>query len=358
LSEGQIDYLVAHATANKQQRYKPWPVIAQECGLGDISQATIYRAFEARGYTRARPRKKPYLTKDQKTARYNFAKRMLYELRTGADVIVCVDEAKATAGIVGERLVTRTSDELWHEDCVEPKFDKRTGLLFFGIIGRNFKGKCYIFDPESPEERKRIQRDWEASVQPQFNALLEEYEWKLQKYEQAKAAQAAAKGKAKATIKTGRKPRKPTMKLFPHRNPNIRGVDWYRYVEEVVKPILRPELERFIEEKDPWCLPKLIQDNAGAHEKAVNDGYFMDMPCELLRWPSDSPDLNPIEHIWEWIRRQISSRYGYLKANQVRGVWLEMWKELPISVINKAMDHFLVVLQRCVDQQGDNRYNG
>lgn len=77
---------------------------------------------------------------------------MLYELRTGPDVIVCVDEAKVTAGIVGERLIIRISAELWHEDCVEPKFDERIGLLFFGIIGRNFKGKCYIFDPESPEE--------------------------------------------------------------------------------------------------------------------------------------------------------------------------------------------------------------
>jgi hypothetical protein len=67
-----------------------------------------------------------------------------------------MDKAKATTGIVGERLVIRTSDKLWHEDCIEPKFDKRTGLLFFGIIGRNFKGKCYIFDPESPEERKRV----------------------------------------------------------------------------------------------------------------------------------------------------------------------------------------------------------
>jgi hypothetical protein len=64
------------------------------------------------------------------------------------------------------------------------------------------------------------------------------------------------------------------------------------YVNEIIEPILRPDLERFKEEKDPWCLPKLIQDNAGAYEKAVNGGYFMDMPCELLRWPSDSPDLS------------------------------------------------------------------
>ena len=129
-------------------------------------------------------------------------------------------------------------------------------------------------------------------------------------------------------------------------------------MNEVIELILRPELERFKEEKDPWCLPKLIQDNAGAHEKAVNDGYFMDMPCELLRWPSDSPDLNPIEHIWEWIRREISRRFRYLKAGQVKAVWLKMWEELPMSVINKAIDHLMVVLQHCVDQKGDNRFNG
>lgn len=120
----------------------------------------------------------------------------------------------------------------------------------------------------------------------------------------------------------------------------------------------RPELERFKGQKDPRCLPKLIQDNAGAHDKAVNDGYFIDMPCELLSWPSDSPGLNSIEHIWEWVRRQISKRYGYLKADQVKGVWPEMWDELPIKVINKAMDHFMLALGRCVNQHGDNRFNG
>ena len=40
------------------------------------------------------------------------------------------------------------------------------------------------------------------------------------------------------------------MKLFPYRKLNIRGVDWFRYVNEVVELILRPELERFKDQKD------------------------------------------------------------------------------------------------------------
>jgi hypothetical protein len=48
------------------------------------------------------------------------------------------------------------------------------------------------------------------------------------------------------------------MKLFPHRKLNVRGINWYRYVNEVIESILRPELERLKEEKDPWYLFKLI----------------------------------------------------------------------------------------------------
>jgi len=104
--------------------------------------------------------------------------------------------------------------------------------------------------------------------------------------------------------------------------------------------------------------PLLIQDGASAHSKAVRENCFDGVYCMILDWPGNSPDLNPIEHIWDGIRRQIGSQYGYLQGGQVREVWVQIWGEVPLEMINQAMDHLKVVAQRCVAQDGDNRFNG
>ena len=251
LSTNDIATLIQCATSSKAQRYKPWPQIAADAGYDHVSDKTIYNAFHAAGYIRAKAKKKPALTDQHKINRKRVADQLLYSLRTGPDIILAVDECKATSGLVGSRMVTRTVDEVWEEDTTEPAFDKRTGLMFFGIIGRNFKGKFYVFDPEDTKEKQRIKDEWEAEVKPQLDVLLIDYEDKLERYETAKARKAAASPADARKIKTGRKPIRPTMKLFPYRGEQVKGIDWYRYLNEVIDPILAPEIDRFIENKDP-----------------------------------------------------------------------------------------------------------
>ena len=34
--------------------------------------------------------------------------------------------------------------------------------------------------------------------------------------------------------------------------------------------------------------------------------WFKDRPnIQLIRWPGNSPDLNPIENVWAWIKRRL-----------------------------------------------------
>ena len=32
-----------------------------------------------------------------------------------------------------------------------------------------------------------------------------------------------------------------------------------------------------------------------------------DNEFSVLQWPSQSPDLNPVEHLWDWVEREIHS---------------------------------------------------
>uniref|UniRef100_A0A673HQB6 Transposase Tc1-like domain-containing protein n=1 Tax=Sinocyclocheilus rhinocerous TaxID=307959 RepID=A0A673HQB6_9TELE len=49
------------------------------------------------------------------------------------------------------------------------------------------------------------------------------------------------------------------------------------------------------------------QDNAPCHKAQIISDWFLEHDNEftLLRWPPQSPDLNPIEHLWDMVEREI-----------------------------------------------------
>ncbi|KAI3375510.1 hypothetical protein L3Q82_003839 [Scortum barcoo] len=62
----------------------------------------------------------------------------------------------------------------------------------------------------------------------------------------------------------------------------------------------------------------LMQDNARPHVAGVCQQFLQDEGIDAMDWPARSPDLNPIEHIWDIMSRSIHQRH--VAPQTVKGV--------------------------------------
>jgi transposase len=87
------------------------------------------------------------------------------------------------------------------------------------------------------------------------------------------------------------------------------------------------------------------QDNDPKHRANINMEYLdkkiqhandKGFKLEVLDWPSQSPDLNPIEHIWKYIKGRLGDKAEYpRKAKNGDELFARIeheWKNVPQSV--------------------------
>ncbi|GFV91323.1 transposable element Tcb2 transposase [Trichonephila clavipes] len=64
-----------------------------------------------------------------------------------------------------------------------------------------------------------------------------------------------------------------------------------------------------------------------------------------MEWPASSPDMNPIEHAWDALRRRVDGRQPPSQTLQeMERALLEEWDRISQLVINSLID---TMSQRC-----------
>uniref|UniRef100_A0A1I7W6E4 DDE_3 domain-containing protein n=1 Tax=Heterorhabditis bacteriophora TaxID=37862 RepID=A0A1I7W6E4_HETBA len=56
----------------------------------------------------------------------------------------------------------------------------------------------------------------------------------------------------------------------------------------------------------------LVQDNAPSHQSAYTKRIFEESNMACLPWPAESPDLNPVELVWDSMKNHITRYLNYL----------------------------------------------
>ena len=78
-------------------------------------------------------------------------------------------------------------------------------------------------------------------------------------------------------------------------------------------------------------------DNDPKHTSKLVTEFLAQKKVRILEWPSQSPDLNPIEHLWEHIERKISVRKPS-NQHDLFELIKRTWEEIPIDVLINLVD--------------------
>lgn len=97
---------------------------------------------------------------------------------------------------------------------------------------------------------------------------------------------------------------------------------------------------------------RFMQDNAKPHIKQEVKEFLITQCTEIITHPPCSPDLNPIEHLWGWIKKKLSN-YVIQDHDQLEIVVLGLWKTINLKKLNKFIDHHVNKLPIIIEKKGN-----
>ena len=107
-----------------------------------------------------------------------------------------------------------------------------------------------------------------------------------------------------------------------------------RYQENVLEPHVVPHFE----DHTLASRPIFMDDNATPHRARVVKDYLQATAIETLPWPARSPDLNPIEHLWDILGRQMRSRDPPVQnLQELTQALHEEWQRIPMFKIRRLI---------------------
>jgi transposase len=258
----------------------------------DCSIWTLYRALLKVGYHLHIPEVKEYLSPKNKKERLDFALKHEKKSKYWWRRGIYTDESSFNSRMMRRLKIWRKRGERFRLDCIQFRFHSgRESFMAWGAIGWNFKSELILLTSES----------------------------------------------------------------------NAKGFSQKAYERQV----LRTELARIAAIKkmgtgksDFFC----VEDNSRVHGKKTtprNHGLCnrARVECNIhsIEWPPKSPDLNPIENVWRFIKQRLRNRkpHGGWSLCDLREAVVDIWdNELTPEVYNKWINELPIRIQAVIARKG------
>lgn len=113
------------------------------------------------------------------------------------------------------------------------------------------------------------------------------------------------------------------------------------YIQTVLQPVLLP----FIQQHFPNGNFEFQHDNAPAHRARITTQFLQANQINVLDWPPLSPDMSPIEHVWDELGRRVYARNPPPQTiQQLQQALIAEWNNLPQQRISNKI---LSMRRRC-----------
>jgi transposase len=77
-----------------------------------------------------------------------------------------------------------------------------------------------------------------------------------------------------------------------------------------------------------------MQDNAPCHTAKVVRDFLSEKDIDVLPWPPQSPDMNPIENLWAIIKKRRQKKYGLPKTkNDLIEQIFDIWDNIEVALV-------------------------
>ncbi|UYV63376.1 hypothetical protein LAZ67_2003894 [Cordylochernes scorpioides] len=116
-----------------------------------------------------------------------------------------------------------------------------------------------------------------------------------------------------------------------------------RYVDDVLRPVTLPYLQGV-----PNALYQ--QDNARPHTARISQQALQD--AQMLPWPPYSPDLSPIEHVWDIIGRRLHALPQPRSEDELWQMVEREWRAIPQDAIRTLIDSLPRSVAACIAVRG------
>lgn len=119
------------------------------------------------------------------------------------------------------------------------------------------------------------------------------------------------------------------------------------YLENVIRPIVLPRSEEF----GPNFI--FMDDNARPHRTRRIQHVLAEANVQRMNWPAQSPDMNPIEHMWDMLSEAILRRPNPpITLQELIVAVLEEWNNIPQEQIDNLIRSMPRRVNQCIENRG------
>ena len=98
--------------------------------------------------------------------------------------------------------------------------------------------------------------------------------------------------------------------------------------------------------------PTFVQDNARPHVATVAKEFLEEHRIRVMNWPPQSPDLNPIENLWEEVKQSIRRKNRPGSLDELDALAKKAWNDIPPELIRRLITSMPDRVAACIKAKG------